>query len=213
MTRHEVVDGLFAEYEAFAELVEFLIPEDWNLSTRCEGWRVRDVAGHVLGSTVDVGTQQIGNRSPDEQAQAYRELEPSALAAALRAAVGLLRSAFEGIDESGWAKPGPLPEQSIGDAVLTLWHDTVVHGDDVRTALGRPSSRGAGLAAAVACVVAKLRRNGWGPARLALDGMAEMAIGDGGPVLRGDAWQFVLAATGRADPAQFGVDDRVNVYR
>ena len=63
-------------------------------------------------------------------------------------------------------------------------------------------------------LAALLEAGGWGPATLALDGMEEVLVGDGrGPRVTGDPHQFVLVATGRADPATLGLDEAVNVYR
>jgi hypothetical protein len=124
-----------------------------------------------------------------------------------------LRPAFARLTDAAWLRPGPVAGQSVGDAVLRLWCDIVVHVDDVHAALGRPPEPGPGLVAAVESVTTRLRRAGWGPARLALDGMDDIGLGEGGPLLRGDPWRFVLVATGRADPATFGIDDRVNLYR
>ena len=54
----------------------------------------------------------------------------------------------------------------------------------------------------------------WGPALLAFDGLPEFAVGDAsGRRLTGDAYPFVLVATGRADPASLGLDASVNIYR
>ena len=75
-------------------------------------------------------------------------------------------------------------------------------GDDIRAAIGRPSERGPGLRVAVLHLAEVLTGRGWGPAVLALDGMAEVAVGSGGgPRLEGDPHRFVMVATGRADPA------------
>ena len=94
-----------------------------------------------------------------------------------------------------------------------MWYDAFVHGDDMRSAIGQPSRPGPGLVACVLWVRAELERKGWPGARLLLDGMEEIAIGPGGPVVRGDPLRFVLAASGRASPAGLGLDDGVNVYR
>lgn len=37
------------EYDAFAEALEALDDTEWTLPTSCEGWTVRDIAGHCLG--------------------------------------------------------------------------------------------------------------------------------------------------------------------
>ena len=38
------------EYRLFAEALARLDPADWDRATDCEGWTVRDLAGHVLGA-------------------------------------------------------------------------------------------------------------------------------------------------------------------
>jgi hypothetical protein len=55
--------------------------------------------------------------------------------------------------------------------------------------------------------------DGWGPATLALDGVEEIPIGAGGTKVSGDPYAFLLAATGRGDPATFGLDETINIYR
>ena len=212
MERAEVVSGLFAEYEAFAELISRLSPEEWRAPTRCERWQVRDVAGHVVGTAVDVSSRAVGSRTPEEQARALRDERPAELADRLRAAADRVRPFFTALSEEAWGGPSPAADRSLGNGVLTLLYDTFVHADDIRTALGRPADRGTGLEASLHWIREELERRGWGPARIALDGVDERSIGSGGPVLRGDPLRFVLAATGRVGPAEFGVDETLNIY-
>ena len=84
--------------------------------------------------------------------------------------------------------------------------------DDVRAALYIEHARGTTLTFAVAVLAVSLTRNGWGPATLALDDTPSIDIGAGGPKITGDPYQFVLAATGRADAATLGLDPSVNIY-
>lgn len=212
MERERIVAGLFAEYEAFAALIQDLRPDEWSSPTRCAGWQVRDVAGHVIGNAVDTMTGVIGTRKPDEQARAFRERGPGDLAAELRRAAGRLRPGFEGLSDRVWDLPSPVAGRSNGNGIHSLWYDTFVHADDIRVALGRPVAGGPGLAASVEWLCEELERLGRGPARLVVGGVGEHRIGDGGPELRADAREFVLVASGRADPAAFGVGDWVNVY-
>jgi len=212
MERAEVVAGLFAEYDAFAELIARLSPEEWRTPTRCERWQVRDVAGHVVGMAVDMSTGAAGTRTPEDQARALRDEAPAELAGRLRAAADRIRPFFTALGDEAWAGPSPVPDRSLGNAILTVLYDTFVHADDIRTALGRPAGGGTGLEASLDWIREELERRGWGPARMALDGVDERSIGAGGPVLRGDPLRFLLAATGRVDPAEFGVDESLNIY-
>jgi hypothetical protein len=109
--------------------------------------------------------------------------------------VSSLQTLVDVLDDDAWNGPSPLPDLSLGHGVLTLWYDTYVHGDDIRAALDRPSERGAGLDASVAYLTVELERRGWGT-----------------PTVTDDPLQFVLVATGRADPASIGLDASVNIY-
>jgi uncharacterized protein (TIGR03083 family) len=213
LTRPEVVSGLLEEYAAFADLVAGLAPAGWEAPTRCTRWQVRDVAAHVLGNAVDTLHGTIGGRSQDQQAAALRGHGPPALAAELRAAAGRLRPVLGGLGDGMWHRPSRVPGLTVGDGVRTLWHDTYVHGDDIRAALGLPGRRGAALHATVGYLRDRLTRAGWGPARFELEGLGVVAVGSGGPLLRADPLDFVLVATGRADPALLGVDDSIDIYR
>jgi uncharacterized protein (TIGR03083 family) len=213
LTRPQIVTGLLDEYESFASLTSGLSAADWDAPTRCPGWAVRHVAGHVTGNAVDSARGAIGTRTPDEQARDLHGHDPAGLAALLMAAATRMRAFLRGLDDDRWSSPSPVPGRTIGNGVLTLWYDAFVHGDDIRFALGQPGRGGPGLAASVLWVRAELERKGWHGARLLLDGLDEITIGPGGPVVRGDPLRFVLAAAGRANPAELGLADSINVYR
>lgn len=213
LTPRQVVTGLLDEYESFARLIGGLSADQWDAPTRCPGWAVRDVAGHVAGNAFDSAHGTIGTRIPDEQARDLRGHLPAELSAVLRAESARMGPFLLRLDPRGWARPTRVPGRSVGNGVLTLWYDAYMHADDIRCALGRPSERGPGLTASVLFMRAELERLGWGGARLLLDGMGEMTVGAGGTDVRGDPLLFVLAAAGRADPAELGLDAGVNVYR
>jgi hypothetical protein len=103
-------------------------------------------------------------------------------------------------------------EGTLGDGVLALWFDGYLHADDIRAALGTPSAQGDGLRGSLHWVAADLGRRGWGPATLALDGVDAIEIGGGGEKITGDPVQFLLVATGRADPSPYGLDESVNIF-
>ena len=69
------------------------------------------------------------------------------------------------------------------------------------------------LRACVSHLAQLLTDKEWAPATLRFDGLGEFPVSDGGGrVIDGDPLEFVLVATGRADPATLGLDDSVNVY-
>jgi uncharacterized protein (TIGR03083 family) len=213
LTNAEVAGGCIAAYDDFAALIDGLDTDAWRTPTRCTGWEVRDVAAHVVGLAADSLSGAPGVRTPDDHAAALRVHTPAELATRLRESRAIFASFFDGLDDAAWDGASPVPEMSLARGVLGLAFDTHVHADDVRAALGRPPDRGTGLAAAVAFLAYALTVDGWGPATLVLDGMTPRDIGPGGPLITGDPHQFVLVATGRADPATLGLDPTVNVYR
>ena len=93
-----------------------------------------------------------------------------------------------------------------------LWFDTYVHEDDIRAALNLAPERGAAVGASVNHIARLLGDRGWGPATLALDGLPQQDIGAGGRKVTGDPYQFVIVASGRADPATLSLGPDVNLY-
>jgi hypothetical protein len=116
-------------------------------------------------------------------------------------------------DDEAWNGPAPAGvAATIGVGIEALFYDAYLHGDDIRAAIGRPSAAGPGLHAAVHHVAGILTDRGWKPATLALDGIGEVPISGGGAKINGAPLPFVLAATGRADPAPLGLAADVNIY-
>jgi uncharacterized protein (TIGR03083 family) len=211
-TRPAISSGAKAEYHAFADLIEGLTDDEWNAPTRCAGWLVRDVAGHVTGLAEDTANGVPGSRNGDEEAASVRHETPARTAERLRVALGPIEALVDSLDDAAWAGPSPIEGLALGDGVLTLWFDTYVHADDIRNALGRPADRGAGVEASVAYLAPEIEKKGWGPATLALDGINRYEIKGGGHEITGDPYQFVLVATGRADAETMGLDPEVSIY-
>ena len=219
LPRQDIVAGYPAELERFEELLRSLDDEDWKAPTRCEGWTVGDVAAHVVGTLADItagrfdrigapGATQIpvDERKGSSPAELADELQQVA-----KAGSGLL-AAF---DDAAWNGPAPgaIPG-TVGGGVEALWYDTYVHGDDIRTAVGRPYEPGDGIRPSIEHIKDFLENAGWGPATLELKGFGTVEVGGGpGPTITADPWQFVLVATGRQDPSTLGLDETVNIYR
>jgi uncharacterized protein (TIGR03083 family) len=216
LTRPQILTGVVQEYRDFASLVETIDDAGWSAPTRCAGFEVRDVAGHVIGLAEDVAAGKPGSRNAEEEAASVRNDPPAIASKRLAAALDQIEAlavAFD--DDAAWAGPSGVPDLTLGHGVLTLWYDAYVHADDIRSALDRPSERGPGLPAALGYLEVELGGRGWGPARIAFDDPActDLVIGDAaGEPTHVDALAFVLAATGRLDAEPLGLDPAVNIY-
>ena len=219
LPRTEVVSGLLAEYERFRDLLRTLDESEWRKTTRCAGWDVAGVASHVTGQLVDAVNGRVeGLGTPEVTAREVAERQgrtPAEIADELEQATSLGETVLASFDDAAWEGPAPgAPDLTLGEGIEAFWYDAYVHADDIRAAIGRPSEGGPGLRASVHHVADLLSKDGWGPATLDLDGLEEIAVsGGGGRRISGDPLQFVLVATGRADPASLGLDDAVNIYR
>jgi uncharacterized protein (TIGR03083 family) len=212
LERTDVARGALDEYQSFAALIEALDADEWDAPTRCAGFQVRDVAGHVVGLAEDVAKGVPGSRNAEEEAASVRRDSPAQVAARLRAALGTIQPLLDALDDDMWNGPSGVPDLTFGRGVLTLWYDAFVHADDIRAALGRPSVAGPALAASVEYLAGELATHGWGPATLALEGVPRCDVGAGGREIAGDPMQFVLVATGRAEPASMGLEPGVSIY-
>ena len=218
LSRDQVITGTEAELRRFAELIRSLDDGAWAKDTRCAGWTVADVAAHVTGTLADIAGgrfAELATGNPSErQATERRGRSQKELADELRESAESTLRVASTFDDEAWAGPAPggLPG-TLGEGAEAIWYDTFVHADDIRAAAGLPSETGPGRLCSVSHLADLLTREGWGPATLALDGLPEIPVRGGGQRVGGDPLQFVLVATGRADPSSFGLDDTVNVYR
>jgi uncharacterized protein (TIGR03083 family) len=217
LDRTEISAGFLAELDNFGELLRSLQPADLDAPTRCAGWTVQDVAGHMVGQVTDVvngrldglGTPEVTDREAKERAGRSAEQLADELVEG-RAGVAALADA---VDDAAWNAPvGSDFEGTLGEGVLALWFDGYLHADDIRDAVGAPSLRGDGLRGSIHWVAVDLARRGWGPATLALDGVDVVEVGGGGEKITGDPHEFLLVATGRADPSPLGLDNSVNIF-
>jgi uncharacterized protein (TIGR03083 family) len=216
LDRTTVLAGIASEYGAFEQLLGSLRADDLTTPSRYAGRTVADLAGHVIGTAVDLaqgrlegqGTPEAIRRQADERAGRT----PKEMAEELATAGPALSALLASLPQDAWAGPAPSnPEHTLGFGIEAIWYDAYLHGDDIRDALGVPSARGGGLHCAVHHVAGSLDHQKWGPATIALDGMERIEIGGGGPEITGDPLEFVLAATGRRDPSAVGFDPTIVV--
>ena len=222
LPRDEVIEGIDHELEGFAALVRSLDERESAEPSRCEGWTTRDVAAHLIGAFADITSGRVeGQGTPEVSERQVAERDGRTVAELadecdeVRDATGAM---LAGIDDETWlqAAPGGY-DLTIGQAMESFWCGAYVHADDIRAAIGRRSERGPGLRASVLNVADQLTARGWGPAVLALDGLEEIPVGDTTRTsdarrITGDPLTFLLAATGRGDPAPLGLDASVNVF-
>ncbi|MFP7760006.1 maleylpyruvate isomerase family mycothiol-dependent enzyme [Marisediminicola sp. LYQ85] len=138
--------------DVVADLLEGLEPAEWESPSRCEGWRVRDVAGHLvwrLGSSVTqlatssaraVFRERIPpSRVVDELSRRAARSTPEELVASIRSLARERVSA----SESGQGR-------GRGRGHLADLTEAVVHGYDISHALGLPLTVPAVASGAVA---------------------------------------------------------------
>jgi uncharacterized protein (TIGR03083 family) len=211
---------MLAEYESFAGLVRELSDDQWNAPSRCQGWRVADVAAHVVGQLTDVvnlrleglGTPEVTGR----QVEDHRGRTTTELAEELESSTKLAGDLASSFDDAVWDAPAPGGiGGTLGFGIESLWFDTYLHADDMRSALDLPRPKAQdGLWPSLSHISRILSDQGWGPADLSMEGFETFPVsGGGGSVVTGDAYAFVLASTGRGDPGSFGLDESVNIYR
>lgn len=211
--RDQTMTGLLHQYDSFTELIGALDASQWTRQTRCTGWQVRDVAGHVVGQAVDLVSGAIGTRTPDEQATALRGESPAALAARLHTAMDSVTRLATVFDDALWSAPSPAPGLTIGQGMHALLQDAHVHGDDIAAASGLPFDAGPGLHASLDFVLGALLRDDTAAADPAVARLLAVPVDHFSEKTGIAAHDFLLAATGRGDPARLGLPDLINIFR
>jgi uncharacterized protein (TIGR03083 family) len=182
-----------ATVSAIADLLAGLTPEQWETPSLCDGWRVRDVAGHLvwrlgssnrdlLGSAARayLGHHLRPGRAIDDLSRAEARADPEQLVARLR--------------EIAAAKTA-----GLGRGGITELTEAVVHGLDLARPLGLTLPLHATAGGAVA-----LRRSLIAPVgiravlrtRRLVATDAEWTVGYGDP-LRSNAEELILFLFGR----------------
>jgi uncharacterized protein (TIGR03083 family) len=220
LARTDVVAGTADGLGRFEGLLRSLDDQAWHTRTRCEGWTVADVSAHVVGTMAIIASGRLDEFADpghvEREVAARKGRSPEELADELRDAGKVATDLLGVFDDEAWNGPPPVDAggATLGRAVEAIWYDLYLHAQDIREALGRaPDRDDPGLRVAVSHVADTLDQQGWRPATLALDGVPEFQVSGGGERITGDAYDFVLAATGRADPSTFGLDESVNIYR
>jgi uncharacterized protein (TIGR03083 family) len=144
---------LVRQRRRFATMLSSLSPEQWEAPSRCEGWRVQDVAAHLVGVDrfwnlmIQSGLAGTPTRfladfdpkaTPASMVDAVRAASPQETLASLLEATGTLCATVESLDHEGWLAIGESPAGHVTMTTLAhhaLW-DCWVHERDVLLPLG-----------------------------------------------------------------------------
>ena len=177
-----------------ADLLESLTPAEWEAPSLCEGWRVRDVAGHVA-LVPTVTTWQMVSVSPRAAFNPHRINTLLARRQGARPTPAIISTLRANANRRGTAK--------VLDSRDALF-DVIVHSQDIAIPLGRefpvPVS-------AVRDALERVWSMGWpfhakrrfkGVALRATD--SDWAVGSGREIA-GDSLTLLLLLTGRTSTA------------
>jgi uncharacterized protein (TIGR03083 family) len=215
LTRTQTIEPLSKEWSTIESFIRGLSAEDMDRPTRCEGWTVRNVAAHMVGTVAEIAAGTVGTTNGHNQVDDRPAHSPARLADELHDASEIAMKLLHSLDDHIWAQPSPFPGLTTRQGVEALFLESFVHEDDIRDALGMPprSEDGIVLEISLRHVAEEMGRNGWGPTTLDLDGVPAIRVGPGGKAITGDPRKFLLAATGRVKASDAGFDPKVNIYR
>lgn len=149
----EIRVPMLRQRRRFSSLLEGLSPEQWAAPSRCEGWRVQDVAAHLAVvdrfwlASIDAGLAGSPSRmlaefdpqaTPAAMVNAVGEATVQETLTAYRRANGSLCSRIESLAERDWESLAETPTGHQTVSVLAhhaLW-DSWVHERDVCVPLG-----------------------------------------------------------------------------
>jgi uncharacterized protein (TIGR03083 family) len=214
-TRTETVEGLGSEWATSEGFIRGLSDADMERGSRCEGWTVRHLAEHIVENVSDLAGGTVGNTPGRHNFDEGSSRTSAQLADELHASAEIAMKLLRALDDHFWAQPSPFPGLTVRQGVEVLWVESFVHEDDIRHALGLGPRPAPGLALEITLrhIAEEMGRRGWNRRTLEFEGLPKIHIGPGGERIGGDPMRFVLAATGRIDASEVGLDDKVNIYR
>jgi uncharacterized protein (TIGR03083 family) len=190
MTKDEMFDAITAQRVRLADQFDGFTDDQWNSLSLCEGWRVRDVVGHLLSILevplgkflFNIAKARSFDRYSDQVARKIGTRSSQALVAA-----------FRGKADTRFSPPivGPI-------APLT---DIYVHTRDIERPLGLPSQLHAAVLPTILNYVCGGKARGFVPssrtAGLRFEATdLDWSIGSG-PVVSGTGEAIMMAATAR----------------
>jgi uncharacterized protein (TIGR03083 family) len=200
----QVWPAVHRERRALADLLESLDAAEWDHPSLCQGWRVRDVAAHVISSP-QVTPGAMVTAAVRARGRFHRMTDAEARRLGARPPAEILHD-YRRLDGSRRRPPGTRPL----DPLL----DVLVHTQDIAVPLGRRHDMPPEAARAALAHVWRLPALFF-PARRELSGVRLVATDTGwthgqGPTVEGPAAALLLLTTGRraaARPALGGAEN------
>lgn len=157
LDKADVLDGLFAEWDAILALAAGLSDAQWQAPTPLPGWAVRDVVAHVIGTEsmlqgvgtpeadVDVSTlkhvrNDIGVLN-ERWVRKLRSVNAADLLDELRHTIARRRTALSNLSNDGWNEitATPAGPDTYGRFMRVRVFDCWMHEHDIRDALDLPA--------------------------------------------------------------------------
>ena len=137
----ELVDALEQTFDHASGIIAAVRPDQFDRTTPCEDWTVRDLLEHMIGVVDGLGTAAAGNpptpfELSDDPARQFHAASAAAVAAWRQPGV---------LDRVVDAGPGPMPGRVLASINLL---DTATHTWDLATATGQPAELPEPVAAA-----------------------------------------------------------------
>ena len=183
LNKSDVLDGLFAEWDAIVAMADGLSDAQWQAQTPLPGWAVHDVVAHVIGTEsmlqgvgtpeadIDVSTlkhvrNDIGVLN-ERWVRKLRGTSAADLLDKLRTTNDQRREALSALTDDDWNQitDTPAGPDTYGRFMRVRVFDCWMHEQDIRDALDRPADDPAGqrsrlaldeMAASMGFVVGKL---------------------------------------------------------
>ena len=158
LDKDDVLAGVFASWDAIAELLADLDEDEWRTATVLPGWDVHDVVAHMVGTEsmllgiptpepdVDLATVEhvrnfVGAMN-EPWVRSLRGESGAELLARFRDVMARRRAALAAIPIEEWNAPTQTPAgpDSYGRFMRIRAFDCWMHEQDIRAALGREPS-------------------------------------------------------------------------
>jgi uncharacterized protein (TIGR03083 family) len=150
-----VIEHLDAVWRDIADLCDDLTPAQWNLSTDCPGWTVRDNVAHMIGTERMLMGEQASpsaggadkahvrndiGKANEQWIDTYRDWDGAKLLDEFRSVTARRLDQLRALTDDDWNREGFTPEgpgpyrQFMEIRVFDCWY----HDQDIREAIDRP---------------------------------------------------------------------------